>query len=208
MKGTAGRPAGAVGGAPMGGVGRGATGGATGRGRPAGAAATGGAGCGATRGGGTGGVATAAPTPAAAGRATLGADAAIAGAGVCTAGRGSTAGAEGAPYAAAPLAAPANSARESAAPAMVITPPQIEQRARTLVPGTFAGSTRNTERHSGQVTFMPCPPPARRRTEGPRRVPPRLAGCRCGDPRNTPIPEASWRSSSFPLRVRSPGPHV
>ncbi len=35
----------------------------------------------------------------------------------------------------------------------VITPPQTEQRARTPAEGTFAGSTRKTERHSGQETF-------------------------------------------------------
>lgn len=35
----------------------------------------------------------------------------------------------------------------------VITPPQTAQRARTMGPDTLAGSTRNTERHSGQETF-------------------------------------------------------
>jgi len=39
-------------------------------------------------------------------------------------------------------------------PLMAITPPQTEHRARTPVDGTLAGSTRNTERHSGQLTFM------------------------------------------------------
>ena len=37
---------------------------------------------------------------------------------------------------------------------MPITPPQTEQRARTPASGIFAGSTRKTELHSGQVTFM------------------------------------------------------
>jgi hypothetical protein len=37
---------------------------------------------------------------------------------------------------------------------MAITPPHTEQRARTPASGIFAGSTRNTELHSGQVTFM------------------------------------------------------
>ena len=37
---------------------------------------------------------------------------------------------------------------------MPITPPHTEQRARTPASGIFAGSTRNTELHSGQVTFM------------------------------------------------------
>ena len=48
----------------------------------------------------------------------------------------------------------AKSLRWSAPADTVITPPQIEQRARIAVPGNFAGSTRKTERHSGQVTFI------------------------------------------------------
>lgn len=48
----------------------------------------------------------------------------------------------------------AKSPRWSAPADTVITPPQIEQRARIAVPGNFAGSTRKTERHSGQVTFI------------------------------------------------------
>lgn len=48
----------------------------------------------------------------------------------------------------------AKSVRWSAPADTVITPPQIEQRARIAVPGNFAGSTRKTERHSGQVTFI------------------------------------------------------
>ncbi len=46
------------------------------------------------------------------------------------------------------------SARASPPAAMVITPPQTEQRARTLAEGILAGSTRKTERHSGHTTFM------------------------------------------------------
>lgn len=42
----------------------------------------------------------------------------------------------------------------SVPPEMEITPPQTEQRARTPVAGTFAGSTRKTERHSGQETVI------------------------------------------------------
>jgi len=38
-----------------------------------------------------------------------------------------------------------------------ITPPHTEQRARTPVAGTLPGSTRNTERHSGQETVMRSP---------------------------------------------------
>jgi hypothetical protein len=37
---------------------------------------------------------------------------------------------------------------------MAITPPHTEQRARTPASGILAGSTRKTELHSGQVTFM------------------------------------------------------
>ena len=39
----------------------------------------------------------------------------------------------------------------------VMTPPQTAQRARTIAPETFAGSTRKTDRHSGHETFT-CPP--------------------------------------------------
>jgi len=37
--------------------------------------------------------------------------------------------------------------------AIVITPPQTEQRARIDVEGILLGSTRKIERHSGQETF-------------------------------------------------------
>jgi hypothetical protein len=48
----------------------------------------------------------------------------------------------------------AKSLRSSAPAETVMTPPHTEQRARMAVPGSFAGLTRNTERHSGQVTFI------------------------------------------------------
>lgn len=38
-----------------------------------------------------------------------------------------------------------------------ITPPHTEHRARTPAAGTFAGSTRKTDRHSGQLTFIAIP---------------------------------------------------
>ena len=38
--------------------------------------------------------------------------------------------------------------------AIMITAPHTEQRARTLADGIFAGSTRKTDRHSRQATFM------------------------------------------------------
>jgi hypothetical protein len=60
----------------------------------------------------------------------------------------------------APFGAREKSLRASAPAAIVSTPPHTEQRARTLVPGIFPGSTRKTDRHSGQVTFMTSPPPA------------------------------------------------
>ena len=48
------------------------------------------------------------------------------------------------------------SARPSAPAAMVMTPPHTEQRARIRAAGILDGSTRNTERHSGQATFILC----------------------------------------------------
>ena len=44
---------------------------------------------------------------------------------------------------------------------IVIIPPQMEHRARTPAVGTFDGSTRNIDRHSGHVTFTS--PPSRSR---------------------------------------------
>ena len=51
---------------------------------------------------------------------------------------------------------PNSSSLARPAPRMT-TPPHTEQRARTPVAGILVGSTRNTERHSGQETFT-CPP--------------------------------------------------
>jgi hypothetical protein len=47
----------------------------------------------------------------------------------------------------------ANSSSIGAPAPTMITPPQTEQRARTPPDGTFVGSTRNTELHSGHETF-------------------------------------------------------
>jgi hypothetical protein len=55
------------------------------------------------------------------------------------------------------LAGGAKSDRASVDAAITIIPPQTEQRALTAADGILAGSTRNTERHSGQVTFI-CDP--------------------------------------------------
>ena len=94
----------------------------------------------------------------------------------------------------------------------VITPPHTAQRARTLAPGIRPGSTRKTERHSGHETFISgAPPPLPRPDRSPRGrledlAPP--ACCRSAGRWRRPIPAASWRSSSFPLRVRSLVPRV
>ncbi len=49
-------------------------------------------------------------------------------------------------------AGPNSSSIGAPAPTMM-TPPHTEHRARTPPDGTFAGSTRNTELHSGHETF-------------------------------------------------------
>jgi hypothetical protein len=54
----------------------------------------------------------------------------------------------------APLAAGVNSSAVPPSRATVMTPPHTAQRARTLAPGILPGSTRKTDRHSGQLTFM------------------------------------------------------
>jgi hypothetical protein len=57
---------------------------------------------------------------------------------------------------------------------MGITPPQVEQRARTPPCGTFAGSTLYTVEHCGQLTFIPglhsrlCVPRRLRKPAGDR----------------------------------------
>jgi len=208
-------------------VGRGGAGGATAGGAATGAAA-GGAADGAAAGGRAGGGTTG--CGGAGGAATVGvADGAggvaIAGGGACTgaggggaggsaalgaAGAGATGGGAGgvctgcAGRAAMIGALPLVDANSSAAPEggeIVITPPQTEQRARTVVEGTRAGSTRKTERHSGQATFtrgLPREPLSASRRSGSRRQ----VGCPSGGRSSRPSPGASWRSSSFPLQVR------
>lgn len=86
-------------------------------------------------------------------------------------------------------------------PPTAITPPQTEQRVRTPACGTRAGSTRKTERHSGQVTFMRPHVtrtghwPARHRAQVRRQGP-------GGDPPCTPSRGESSRRSSFRLPIR------
>src|SRR5439155_20956891 len=66
------------------------------------------------------------------------------------------------------------------------------QRARRPPAGTLAGSTRYTVSHDGHVTFTPrCLRFLRLRDPG-----------RGADRPQTPIPPASWRSSSFPSPAR------
>lgn len=95
----------------------------------------------------------------------------------------------------------ANSVRASTPPVMEMTPPHTTHRARTFADGSFAGSTRKTERHSGQVTFIRRLPNGWRASD---QICASLqpAGCQYGDPPSRPILPASLRSSSFPLPVR------
>ena len=100
-------------------------------------------------------------------------------------------------------AAPAPTKSSSMTPAapIAMTPPQTEQRARTPACGTLAGSTRKTERHSGQEMFM-LPRFHRRRQHDPPGTPhPRPVG-RGDDQSKRPTPRGSWRSSSFRSRAR------
>ncbi len=55
------------------------------------------------------------------------------------------------------VARAANSSRTDEEGVIVISPPQTAQRARTIDAGNLLGSTRKTDRHSGQGTFT-CPP--------------------------------------------------
>ncbi len=90
---------------------------------------------------------------------------------------------------------------------MVITPPQTAHRARTPDDGIFAGSTRKTDRHSGQETFTNPPPmqSSRSRAAVSPEPFPRIAR-RSADRSKRPIRVASSRSSSSRLRARSPAP--
>ena len=75
--------------------------------------------------------------------------------------------------------APNSSSIDPPAPT-VMTPPHTEQRARTPAAGTFDGSTRKTDRHSGQETFTS--PPLRSRIRWTRRSAGMSAGRRVGTP--------------------------
>src|SRR5262249_31505351 len=78
---------------------------------------------------------------------------------------------------------------------IVMTPPHTEQRARTVLDGTFAGSTRKTDRHSGQETFTF--PPSRPTYPGaPSPADSRQAWRPVAGRSRTPSQEESSRSSS------------
>lgn len=80
---------------------------------------------------------------------------------------------------------------------IVITPPHTLHRARTPAVGIFVGSTRKTDRHSGQETFTsPLRSPAGRAVAILPRRPDHA-----GDRRRRRSLEESWRSSSFPWRA-------
>jgi hypothetical protein len=89
----------------------------------------------------------------------------------------------------------------------VITPPQTEHRARTIVDGTFAGSTRKTERHSGQETFT-CPPSRSICRDARRTARSCSASHPCADRSRRRSREESSRSSSFQLQVHSLAPRA
>ena len=91
--------------------------------------------------------------------------------------------------------APTKSSMLTSAPPIVITPPQMEQRARAPASGTFAGSMRNTERHSGQATFT-CPP-SRQGNRSARAASPLRRPDPGGGRWNTRSLSKSSRNSSF-----------
>lgn len=80
---------------------------------------------------------------------------------------------------------------------------QTEQRARTPLSGTRAGLTRNSVSQEGHLTFIRRP--ARALRPWMRSPPPRPARPAAGPPR-TPSPAGFSRTSSSPLRARSPAP--
>jgi hypothetical protein len=93
----------------------------------------------------------------------------------------------------------------SVPPAIAMTPPHTEHRARTPVAGTLAGSTRKTDRHSGHETVMTrlppnAGPPAHARAH--RRLPRPLPAHPVGGPRPTRSRATSSHNSSFPSPTR------
>jgi len=96
-----------------------------------------------------------------------------------------------------------NSSSIEPAPPTVTTPPQTEQRARTPTRGTLSGSTRKTERHSGQDTFTRPPSELQigssMRREDRHRSP---VARRCAGRWKIRNQAMSWRSSSSLSPVR------
>ena len=93
----------------------------------------------------------------------------------------------------------------SVPPAIAITPPHTEQRARTPVAGTLAGSTRNTDRHSGHETVMTHLPPNAGLPvplRALRRLPRPFPAHPVGGPRPTRSRATSLHNSSFPSPTR------
>ena len=106
-----------------------------------------------------------------------------------------------APAIAAAFGVPAENSSCARCPAsMAMTAPHTEHLARTLDAGRREGSTRKTDRHSGQTTFMRGLLHGRQ-SWGPLSASRQRAGYRCGGQPNTPIHPESWRSSSFPSQV-------
>jgi hypothetical protein len=85
-----------------------------------------------------------------------------------------------------------------------ITPLQTEQRARTPVGGTLAGSTRKIERQSGQLTFIHSLQSFARHVWR-AAAPAGLRGRRYVYQQYKPSQEGSWRTFSSLSQVGSPG---
>ena len=88
----------------------------------------------------------------------------------------------------------------------LLTSPHTEQRARIPSLGTFDGSTRKTDRHSGHETFTYRPPLPWRSRGVMSPSPARASARRCVDRSSRPSRAASSHSSSFPSPARSPAP--
>ena len=87
---------------------------------------------------------------------------------------------------------------------IVMTPLQTEHRARTPFGGTLAGSTRKIERQSGQLTFIHSLRSCEHRVS-PAAAPAASRARRFVYPPYKLSQADSWRTSSFPSQVGSPG---
>src|SRR5450759_414205 len=86
---------------------------------------------------------------------------------------------------------------------MEMTPLHTEHRARTPEGGTLAGSTRNMERQSGQLTFIHSLRSCVHR-ESPAAVPAASRAHRCVCQQYKLSQEDSWRTFSSRSQVGSP----